>query len=186
MDSLASSLERSLQGVFQYQHVEFESKNWWSLENFIVCYCSYYSWLCVPVYPYILSFKERFLKFVIYLKFFRIATDFENKRRFKPPTLQMTMSQFATPVIDVILGKYNANHKNSRPEYFGKLWNIYLVLGPLYQLVNRVQEFSGFHQKHLFSRFHTFSPGLLGLVPFFIGDKSMIILSLTYQAKTHR
>ena len=25
--------------------------------------------------------------------------------RFKPPTLQMTVSQFATPVIDVILGE---------------------------------------------------------------------------------
>ena len=26
--------------------------------------------------------------------------------RFKPPTLQMTVSQFATPVIDVILGEH--------------------------------------------------------------------------------
>ena len=38
----------------------------------------------------------------------KIFSGFENQqKRFKPPTLQMTMSQFATPVIDVILGKYN-------------------------------------------------------------------------------
>ena len=33
--------------------------------------------------------------------------------RFKPPTLQMTVSQFATPVIDVILGEL-LNRRNFR------------------------------------------------------------------------
>lgn len=56
----------------------------------------------------------------------------------------------------------------------------------MYQLINRVQEFSGFHQKYLFSRFQIFSPGFVGLVPFYIGDKSSVILSSIYQAKTYR